>query len=501
MDYQINVYKAGFWLLEAKEARCADPAHPPAITGDMIGQAHFYAHHREIDCPLFGVSNGWWTNFYDRDADDPTSAILSIFHSDVAKRFDELYGLLGASQVTFWIKRRLLARIEQVLSADVDLKRTDEFVREAKSAASRAQPKVLENFRKNAGLRKETQSKEFIDYLETSRPYDVLDNLLLWPLNMGSMNVASAILAKKVAQYPGANQLLFFHKLLVKEPRPVTIDYYFNALNVLGMMCHNGAPEKVDTRGGGKAETPVVEIYIEFVRLLLFHLAARPDLQVIWTMEGLLKRMAKRALLSSRTARMDIAAGVEMERYFRSEEEISYLGPSPARTLVQAVESVTLAELGAFVSRHNNKDRNRTFDVRGAVDEFQTKRAAFEPLEDATDAAYQELIKSLDQEWREMTWSDHLNRTWDRLGHGVCEIILSYRAQLKMLPEDCRQQLVELSRLGNSFAQKCIEELGIDVPPVYPDAHDRLRAIFSLGARAAGSDGPGNRSVEKAPGE
>ena len=121
------------------------------------------------------------------------------------------------------------------------------------------------------------------------------------------------------------------------------------------------------------------------------------------------------------------------------------------------------------------------FDVRGAVEEFQRKRAAFEPMEDATDAAYQELAKGLGQEWSELTWSDHLNRTWDRLGHAVCEIILSRRALLLQMPEDCRQQLVELARLGNSFARKCAEELGINVPEPYPDASARLKILFTLG--------------------
>jgi len=485
LDYRFNVYKAGFWLLEAKGAVNAANAPPPVVTDDMVGQAHFYAHHRDIDCPLFGVSNGWWTNLYDRDSEDPGKPILSIFYTDLPSKFSELYGLIGASQVTFAIKRRLLNRIEQVLSADVDLARTEEFMREAQAAARRANPKVLENFRRNARVREEVQSQAFREYLETSRPYDTLDTLLMWPLNMGSMRVASDILSRKVAQFPGSNQFLFFHKLLVKETRPVTIDYFINALSLLATMCHKGELNKVDTRGAGQAETPIDDLYFEFVRLLLFHLSPRPDLQVLWAMEGMLKRMVKRSLLSSRVARKEIAAGVELQRYLQPEEEIAYLGPSPARTLVQAVESMTLAELGAFFTRHWNKGGNRKFDVQSANEEFQTRRRAFEPLEDATDAAYRELAAGLGQEWSELTWSDHLNRTWDRLGHAVCEIILSHRVLMNRLPDDCRDQLLELSRLGNSFARQCLEALGMDVPADYPDAQARLRALFRLEAVTA----------------
>lgn len=482
LDYRFNVYKAGFWLLEAKGAQCSDPLHPPAITDDMIEQAHFYAHHREVDCPLFGVSNGWWTHLYDRDAEDPRTPILSIFYADLPKKFTELRALIGAAQLTFWVKRRLLARIEQAVSADIDLARVDEFVREMRAAAYRAQPKVLENFRRNAKIREETQSKEFSDFLESSQPFNAIDTVLMWPLNMGSMAVASDILSRKVAKFPGSNQFLFFHKLLVVEPRPVTIDYYYNALNLLGMLCHKGELPKVDMRENGKPETRIESIYVDFARLLLTHFESRPDLKVLWAMEGLLKRMVKRYLLSNQTTRNEIAAGVELQRYFQKEEEIAFLGPSPARTLVQVVESVSLAELGAFFSRHVRNDRGREFDVRSAVDEFQAKRLVFEPLEDATDATYRKLVKSLGQEWSELTWADHLNRTWDRLGCAVCEVVLSYRPLLAQMPEDCRLRIVELARLGNSYARKCAEQLDIMVEDDYPDAAVRLKALFTLDA-------------------
>ncbi len=101
-------------------------------------------------------------------------------------------------------------------------------------------------------------------------------------------------------------------------------------------------------------------------------------------------------------------------------------------------------------------------------------------MENATDPAFQELIKGLGQEWSELTWYHNLNRTWDRLGHAICEIILSFRDLLKAMPEDCRQQLIELARLGNPFARQCVEQLGLNPPDVYPDAAQRLKAIFTL---------------------
>jgi hypothetical protein len=480
LDYRFNVYKSGFWLLEAKASICTDPLSPPNITDDMIGQAHFYAHHHDIDCPIFGVSNGWWTNIYERDSQNPQQPILSIFYKDLPSKFEELYTHLGASQITFHLKRKLLLRIEQVLSADVDLERTDEFIREAQAAACRAKPKVLENFRRNAKVQEEIQDNSFREYIESEKPFQTLDTLLMWPLAVGAMNTASDILARKVGQFPGSNQFLFFHKLLVKEPRVVTIDYYFNALNLLGNLCNQGQLAKVNTFGGGKAETDIHDVYFDFVRMLISHFASRPDLRVIWAMEGLLKRMMKRALLSSQVARKEIAAGVQMQRYFQPEEKISYMGPCPARTVLQTVESVSWAELGKFYNRHSDKGPNKKFDVKGAVAEFHEKRKVYEPLEEATDATYTQLINSLGQEWSELTWTDHLNKTWDRLGHGVCEIIYSRRNLLQIMPADCRTLLIELSCLGNEWAKKCLIELNIHVPDTYPDAALRLKRIFTL---------------------
>lgn len=203
----------------------------------MIGQAHFYAHHREIDCPFFGVSNGWSLNLYDRDADDPTKPILTIPHHELRNRFRELYSLIGATQVTFELKRRLLKRTEQVLGADLDLARTDEFIRLVQGAAARARPKVLENFRRNARVQEATRTHDFEEYLEHSRPYEALDTVLMWSLNMGAMRTVSNILARKVSEHAGSNQYMFFHRLLIAEPRAVTTDYYINALHLMGTLC------------------------------------------------------------------------------------------------------------------------------------------------------------------------------------------------------------------------------------------------------------------------
>jgi len=481
LDYQFNVYKSGFWLLEAKAGACFDPTSPPSITADMIGQAHFYSHHREIDCPYYGVSNGWWINLYDRDAEDPIIPILSIKSTELGSRFDELRMLIDSTQVTFALKRRLLMRIEQVLSADVDLSRSDEFLREAAVAAQRARPKVLENFRKNAKIQQEEHAETLRRYLEDSRPFDVIETILMSSLNWGTLGKIVEVVARKVAEYPGSNQHLFFHKLLVTEPRAVTTHYYLNALLLLGALCQIPDLQNVDyPSANGKRETPIVTLFAEFAELLLFQLSDRPELRVVWAMEALITRMTKRMLLSNDATRAAILNAVNLERYFRPEESIAYLGPSPARTTIQVIEGVTIAGIGTFFQRHYRRPEQREFDITGALAEYESLRTKVEPFELSSDEAYVSLKKNIGQDWSELTGADIANRNWDRLGQGVCDVLLLNKNLLPHLSDIAQQRIGELARLGNSFARKCVISLGLNIPEGnFPDMEAKLKIVFN----------------------
>jgi hypothetical protein len=153
LDYRFVIWKQGFWLLEAKPGQCADPATPPVLTDEDVGQAFSYALHPSIDAPYFAISNGWQTQLYDRDG-STTEPILSFAQGELPDKFEELRRLLHARQITFQLKRRLLARVEQVLSADVDLDRLSEFQRMVADVVQRSRPKVSKIFAKTLGFKK-----------------------------------------------------------------------------------------------------------------------------------------------------------------------------------------------------------------------------------------------------------------------------------------------------------------------------------------------------------
>jgi hypothetical protein len=297
---------------------------------------------------------------------------------------------------------------------------------------------------------------------------------------MGYLRMTCDIVADKVAEYPGSNQHLFFHKLLVEEPRSVTMSYYLNALFLLGQLCRKPNLLRIDYPGmDGSRSGSIQSVFAQFARLLLFHLSDRPELRVLWAMEALLTRMTKRALVSNVTARREIAAGVDLQRYLQPEEENAYLGPSPARTVIDAVDSIVLSELGAFFNRHYRRPERREFDVRRAREEYGLARAKFEPLERATDAAYLGLLQSLGQDWQNFTARDALNRNFDKLGHGVCDVLTRLPDLLPLLPKDCKDRLAKLARLSNPFARQCCSILGIVVEEGDdPERDVKLQRIF-----------------------
>ena len=472
LDYRFTTYRAGFWLLEAKEGTAPGPSEPPPITSEMIGQAHFYAHHPEVDCPVFGVSNGWFTNLYDRDSQNPLDPILSIAQQDLITHYSELYELIGFDQITFGLKRRLLKRIEQVLSADVDLYRSEEFVREVAKAAASARPKVLENSRK---ARAENR-RALLEFIDDVRTWDAIDTLLQTSLTVGDSATVSNRLAERVAQHPGSNQFLFFHKLMIKEPRPVTTHYYFNSLHLLGYLASR--PELANVSyTGGPALTPISEIYAEYVEVLVFHLAARPELRLIWALEALSMRLCKRLLVSADLTRTAIRGHVELERFLNSEERNAFLCPSPAGTLLQMVEQTTLAAIGRFFVEHYSESR-RAFDFVAALDEYRALERVVVSHEAATDDAYLKLKNSLGPMWSELTFIDGQNRSFDRLGHCVCEAIGFFPSLLPALSERSWTRIEFLASLGNSFARTLLQQTGRPVPAPHANAASELKRIF-----------------------
>ncbi|QHS58378.1 hypothetical protein [Chitinophaga agri] len=139
LDYLCSLRKQYFWIMDAKDGRCVNKSLPPVIDKSEVAQAHFYALHPEINCRYFVVSNGWYTNLYDRDLlDEVCTPLVSIPQREIANRFMELDQYIGATQILPMIKARLLDQIEKVFQSEYLIERHDEFVQHVIERAARA---------------------------------------------------------------------------------------------------------------------------------------------------------------------------------------------------------------------------------------------------------------------------------------------------------------------------------------------------------------------------
>jgi hypothetical protein len=185
LDYQFIVWKQGFWLLEAK------PSTPKELKDEDVEQAFSYALLPQVDAPYFSVSNGYETMLYERD-ESLDKPLIHFYQAEIIDKFEAFRQIVHSEQLTFYIKKRLLARIEQVLSADIELTRTEGFVSEVQRISHRVRPKVLDNFRT---VRKSNDTKEGLaDTLRGYRPNEIVTNFLNMPsLSLWDLDMASSV--------------------------------------------------------------------------------------------------------------------------------------------------------------------------------------------------------------------------------------------------------------------------------------------------------------------
>lgn len=478
LDYRFIIRKQGFWLLEAKPASCADPKNPPEITAEDIGQAFAYALHPQIDAPYFAVSNGWWFCLYDRDSgkQDP---ILKISQAELPKRFDELRRILGAEQIIFHLKRRLISRIEQVLSADITLERSDEFRREVENVANKVRPKVLDNFR--AARKKAAPERVFWErLLSAEKPYQLVETALAAAVSLKDMDEASERLADRLLAHPNSGDTyLTFSKLLIETPRSMLLHEHFNALNALGVLAKRQGDTQVpfpeSTLPGSKGPLPLKEIFSKWAYVLLTHFRPRPDLRFLWATEAILGRLAKRTAAYDSGKRRAIMQAVDFKKFQMPEEMVAAITLCPAGDLIASVAIAQARGLDAIIRETFDK---RKFLPAKARQEYERLQQA-ERLLKAASPDYEQLLRELDSGWGELLMIDSVNVTYDKLGAGVCDVLRSFPDLTASLPIECHDPLRTLAGLGVAYATDCCRLIKKE-PHVFEsaEAEAQLKRIF-----------------------
>lgn len=483
LDYSFIIWKQGFWLLEAKSPKFDSGVTPPELTVENIGQAFGYAIHPEVDAPYYAVSNGWYTKLFDRDSNS-TEPIIAFMQAELPEKFEEFRRIVDSRQIIFHIKRRLLDRIQQVLSADVDINRASDFIRQVKRIEHKVRPQVLENFRRAMSLEKDKHQEVFLRYLRTAQPTEVIENLFNQALSVGKLQEISFEIVNRVefsqSGY-GAGEFLL-SKIFLEDLRPVTHHYFYNSLYLLGAFAHKCNSTTTFVPNGLKIATQkkqctIQELFSWWADILLHHFKGMEDLRMLWAIEALYGRLNKRFIIYHEAIRQGIRQSVSLKQYCMPEEMATWAVLCPAGEVIQIVQKTTMQQLGIFIEEHYDSS-HRLWKTSLAQQSWKRLIELENRLEEVT-PDYNELRKELGGEWSELTFIDNVNKGFDSLGAGVCSVLTSWPILLKSLPVSCVERLELLARLNTNYAKECLDILGCSSKQIeINEVEEELASIF-----------------------
>ena len=472
LDYICSVRKQKFWIIESKPGGLSKERDDQELTMEDIAQAHFYSLHPEIDTKYFLVTNGWVLNLYDRDTfNKEMEPILKIRHTELEREFLKLDSYIGASQILFTLKNKILKDIENTLSSEVYLDRMDEFIDEVKTCVSKVRPIVLNNFRKNAKIQKTIREEEFDEFLQKEDLDFIVSSLFMSNPPAKNLFKTSKVVAERFINEPSAKQYLFLHKLLLKEPRAVLFPYYYHVLVFL-----------IELKNLGIKSLPHYGTYIEekiadWIELCLFHFWKLPTQRYLWAFEGLVGRAMIRMIYTSQDTRNAINNIIEKDKYFMREEIAAWHGPAEANHVIQKIENKTIIFLNSIIDEFMPNGKLKEKMILQELNRFSS---FVNKIEMATEEEYYGLRKELDVSWGELRFYDSINKSWDALSSGICNIICGQEEIVKSLPEHVKLRILLQKHLRVAiYAKECSAFIDQEID-IEENNHNLIHKYFDI---------------------
>lgn len=473
LDYICSLRKQYFWIIDAKEGICKDNKTPPAIAKESIAQAHFYSLHPEINCRYFIVSNGWFTNLYERDTlDENGTPILSIKSSEMAERFLELDGFVGATQILPFLKNNILREVEKILSSEIWVDRLDEFVDEVRKVTAKVRGSVqragVTNIFTSGNLSRQ------LDHIATGNLTEQVYTLFEAPRSKLEMNdLCKRVLnrLKDNDSSPHFSPGLFYSKLILQNPLPVSFWYYINVLNFL-LEASKLFPDKRVYQ-----QFTISDLTAQWIDLTLFGLSKRSELRYMWCCERLYVKIMKQMILMLPTMRKDVTDALKQHAFFLDEELLNYFVLSEASILGSSIDKLAAHFRSEFLRKFFDSERHK-FKVNMAQQHYESLKEISLRWDFEVGNRYKEMKKELGNSWGDLLHADDLN--YDMFTSGICAVLDWHRESLSMLTEKQKLRLKLIAEVGcANYADKVCGALSMNYSPdLSTEAKDELKAAF-----------------------
>jgi len=401
-DYKFNLWKADFWLIEAKKPRFGKVN----FTYGDLSQALEYAAHPAINAALVVLCDGDKVEVFDREA-DLTQPILHIDRRNLRRDFDKLRLLLEPWQVWFFQKRRILRSLDKVFDREFNMQRVEEFKSLVEGRLNGKRQLVLENFRRN--IKPDTTE---ISEMLLKAPMEELVEVHLF-LNHSASALRAMITALVKHSEGGSFSTLF--RIFPDQPRDANDLFYGQALLYLFDLAEKR--ETVEWAPAWLAPDQQSNVKVEFVaqrllRLCVTHFAAEEARKTILLAAATFRRVIKLLLMSSDAQWRQAQVLHFLDRYQTPELAWRQVVASPAGQMLGMLESGALGATHRFVAA-----------CRGEHGEFKTEsarlqlKAIWQFEKDVLSAIdnYPKLRK--ERALGEMHPTESVNVNYDFLGH------------------------------------------------------------------------------------
>lgn len=463
-DYKFNLWKADFWIIEAKKPRFGKAN----FVYKDLSQALEYAAHPQIDAALVVLCDGIKIEVFDREG-DLTGPILHIDRKHLRRDFDKLRHFLEPWQVWFFQKRRILRSLDKVFDREFNMQRVEEFKGLVEARLNGKRQVFLENFRRN--MKPDTAE---INEMLLKAPIEGLVEVHLF-LNHPVPALSAMTTALVKHSEAGSFRTLF--KIFPDQPRDASDIFYGQALRYLFDLAETR--ETVEWVPAwlalGQQRSAKVEVIAQhLLRLSVTHFAADEARKTILLAAAAFRRVIKVLLMSSDAQWRQAQVLHFLDRYQAPELAWRQAVASPARQMLGMLENASIGATTRFVAA-----------FRGERGEFKTESAKLQ-----LKAIWQfekDILSAIDnypklREERalgEMHPTESASVNYDFLGHFALCVASSIPKWKEYVLRAHQDEVRTLAALGSWSAR---ELLGLAAAAPYPPLSDEeVAARFFFG--------------------
>ena len=440
LDYNLTLWSANFWLIEAKKPKGVGKKFGVSAIRQAVG----YAVHPEINAALIVLCDGQKIAVFDREQNQ-REPFLTVDVTNLQRDIDKLRAILSPWQVWFFEKRRIVRHLDKVFDKEFNMQRLEEFKALVSQRLDSKRGTVIDNMR--SVLSHSDDRDGTIRVLRNSDPVDLIEGAFFLEFSIP----ATMGIAETLVRHCEKNTFQVLYRVFPDHARDMNDQYCMHALNFL-IHLHNEKPN-VDWLptwlGGGKDLENAIKT---FTAQCLTHFDSDPVRRNILLYATGLRRLFKTIMVVDESVSRIGKALHVLERYEGLEDSWAQLLSSPERQNLLRLDSITNASVARLV-RECSDDQGRPLPRLIEARLRETWALELEILEAVP--SYRELLQ--ERNLGECHPTEATDVAYDSLGHGILCIADHHPVWKNYILERHFHDVETLAQIGSWQAHQWLE--------------------------------------------